>query len=79
MPMPIPKVSPVVVRVSAAQRSRWTAALEPEETLSSMVRTAVEVELRRRATERELEAERRTADPLGLARLDELLARARGE
>ncbi|MGH3013233.1 MAG: hypothetical protein ACRDMY_15555 [Gaiellaceae bacterium] len=42
-----------------------------------MVRGAVELELRRREEARELEAQRRAADPLGLDRLDGLLERAR--
>jgi hypothetical protein len=68
--MPIPKVSPVVVRVSAAQRAAWAAAAdEAGETVSELVRISVDRELERRREEA------RVRDPFGLKRL---LEQARG-
>ena len=70
--------SPVCVRVGSRRRAAWEAALEPGESLSSLIRGAVEAELEHRREEAELEAQRReaiAADPL--ARFDLLLERAR--
>ena len=61
-----------LVRLTPAELAAWKAGLGPGESLSTMVRGAVEAELCRREEARELEAERRAANPFGL---DELLKR----
>ena len=67
--------SPVVVRVSAAQRAAWEAGLELRETMSELVRGAVEAELRRREEVRELEEKQRGE----LARYEAELVQIRAE
>jgi hypothetical protein len=68
----------VRVRLTADERRRWTAALRPAETLSDMIRGAVEVDLRARGRRATLEEKRRAevaANPLDA--LDEILGRLR--
>lgn len=63
------------VRLRADERAAREAGLEPGETLSELVRGAVEAELERRRLEEQRRAEI-AANPL--ARFDLLLERARG-
>jgi len=75
MPTRFPKRLELVrARLTADERGRWTAALEPGETLSSLVRAAVDRELDRRQEAQAREVERQVADRFGF---EEILRRAR--
>lgn len=62
------------VRLTPGELAAWKAGLAPGESLSSMVRTAVEALLERRCEAQAVEVERRAADPFGF---EALLERAR--
>lgn len=60
-------VTPICIRpTSAQQRAAWEpAAADASETVSDLVRGAVDAELERREETRELEEKRRVSDPYG--------------